>query len=286
MNNSKGTIIAAVIGAVATLLTAFFSVNYGEQKMQKNLQNSIEKVTGDNNTININSVDDFIKDYQNTKISNDRYAKQLEESEKELKDIKKQMGDVPDFKFKDLKLTINGKEIPINSTKSIVVIDGQEYYSKELAENFLNDNQDVTIKNNTMFIGKVIADKSNLVDQRVVDIKGDFVNNEETTDSYGNTHFNSIACGYIDGTIIYNLNRKYNFLKCSFSIKEDAEIDQYTNIIIEADNSQVYSIKMTKLKEPVIDVEIPINNCSLLKISCANKDGSCSCIISDAVVYN
>lgn len=76
-------------------------------------------------------------------------------------------------------MTINGKEVPINSTKSMVVIDGQEYYSKELAQNILNDNQDITMKNDIMFIGKVIADKANLVDQRVVYVSGDFVTGEE-----------------------------------------------------------------------------------------------------------
>lgn len=61
----------------------------------------------------------------------------------------------------------------------MVVIDGQEYYSKELAQNILNDNQDITMKNDIMFIGKVIADKANLVDQRVVYVSGDFVTGEE-----------------------------------------------------------------------------------------------------------
>lgn len=109
---------------------------------------------------------------------------------------------------------------------------------------------------------------------------------KKVTDSYGNTHYNSIVCERYDGRIIYNLNRKYSLLKCSFSINENGNINQYTSIVIEADGVQVYSIEMTKLDEPITDVEIPINNCLLLKISCENEEGSCSCIISDAIVYN
>ena len=59
-------------------------------------------------------------------------------------------------------------------------LNGREYYSKELAENFLDETQSITIKDNTIFIGKVIADKANLVDQRVMDISGDFVNGEKS----------------------------------------------------------------------------------------------------------
>lgn len=69
-------------------------------------------------------------------------------------------------------------------------------------------------------------------------------------------------------------------------MNEDGSTEGYTSIIIEADNEQVYSGTITKLQEPIIDIEIPINNCLLLKISCEHENASCSCIISDAIVYN
>jgi len=288
MSNSKGTIIAAVIGAVATLLAAFFSANYGEQKMQKNLQNSIDKVTGDNNTININNIDDFIKDYQNTKVSNDRYAKQLEESEKELEDIKKQVGDVPDFKFKDLKLTIDGEEMPFDSTNSMVTIDGRDYFDKNFVDSLLGGNRELTIKENNAYIGRVIKDKVNLADKWLVDsTPGGYVEFQDSvTDSFGNMCANAIKFDGENSYAVFNLEEGYSLFKCRIALMEDVDSDINEQVIIKADNKVVYkSPSLNKTKKPFVKADIPIKNCSLLTIE-FHSDGYGKGIISDASVYN
>lgn len=289
----KAALITGILGAMATVTAAVIGANVGEKNAVQQLYSQITTVNGNNNTVTVNSVDDFINHYskllnenETLKAQNSQYFADYTEQKNINNNLEVQLSEDPVISYNDFGLCIDGNDIPINKQESIITIDGREYYSKELAEKFLDKNQSITIKNNTIFIGKVIADKANLVDQRVMDISGDFVNGEKATDSYGNPHFNSITCGYYDGTIIYNLSRKYNYLKCSFSINEDGSMEGYTSIIIEADNEQVYNGTITKLQDPIIDVEIPINNCSLLKISCEHEDASCSCIISDAIVYN
>lgn len=289
----KAALITGILGAVATVAAAFIGSNVGEKNAVQQLYSQITTINGNNNTITVNSVDDFITQYnkllnenETLKAQNSQYFADYTEQKNINNSLEVQLSDNPVVSYNDVGLCVEGNDMPINKQKSMITIDGREYYSKELAEKFLDKNQSLTIKDNTIFIGKVIADKADLTDQRVMDISGDFVNGEKATDSYGNPHFNSITCGYYDGTIIYNLNRQYNYLRCSFSINEDGSTEGYTSIRIEADDEQVYSETITKLQDPIIGVEIPINNCSLLKISCEHEDASCSCIISDAIVYN
>jgi len=289
----KAAIITGLLGIIGTISAAIIGKDIGEKDAVQQLYSQMTAIYGDNNTVTINSVDDFIAQYnkvisenETLKAQNSQYFADYTEQKNISNSLEAQLGENPNFLFKNMGLCIDGEDIIINKQNSIVTIDGREYYSKELAENFLDEDQNITIKDNTLFIGKVIADTANLIDQRIVDISGDFVNGDKAIDSYGNSHFNAITCGYYDGRIIYNLNRNYNYLKCSFSINEDGDLNGYTSIIVEADNEQVYNVTITKLQEPIIDIEIPINNCSLLKISCENEDAACSLIISDAIVYN
>ncbi len=289
----KAALITGILGIVGTVTAAFIGKNFGEENAVQRLYSQITTINGNNNTVTVNSVDEFVTQYnkllnenETLKSQNSQYFSDYTEQKNINNSLELQLGERPVVLYNSLGLCIDGEDIPINKQNSTITIDGREYYSKELAESLLDINQSITIKDNTIFIGKVIADKANLVDQRVMDIRGDFVNGEKAIDSYGNTHVNSITCGYYDGTIIYSLKRQYNYLRCSFSINEDGSTEGYTSIIIEADGEQVYSDSITKLQDPIIDIEIPINKCSLLKISCAHEDASCSCIISDAIVYN
>lgn len=294
------TIIAACIGAIATIAAAIIGVIAGKNIEQKNIQKQFNtamgngvNIVGNENEITINDIENFMNNYQvlqeqkeSLLDQNEKYFNDLTEANSKIEELQLQTDNIPAFNYSSLSLSVDAEDIPINKNNSMVTIDGREYVSKEIAEKLLDENQNMTIKDDTLFIGKVVADRANLVDQDVIEISGDFVNGEKVTDSYGNTHLNAIYCKRYDGRVIYNLKRKYNFLKCSFSIEENGNIDQYTTIIIKVDDIQVYSIEITKLDEPITNVEIPINNCSLLQISCENEDGSCSCIISDAIIYN
>lgn len=284
-SKNKGTIIAATIGAIATILAAIISSNYQQKKMQTILQNSIEKVTGDNNTININSVDDFIKDYQKVLTSNDRYAQQLEDTSKELEETKKQIVDTPLLNFKDLQLTIDGEEIPIDSTKSMVTIDGRDYLDKSFVDNLMGTDRQLVIKDNGAYIGKIIKDKMSLTDKWIVDSDGvDFT--DSITDSYGNMCTNAMEFSGSESYAIFNLEEGYSLFKCRIALKDEVSSDITEKIVVKADDKAVYtSPALSKTKKPFIEADIPIKNCSLLTIEC-NADGYGHCIISDASVYN
>lgn len=282
---NKVTLIASIIGAVATISVGFIGgSSYGQQKLQKNFQNSFEKITGDNNTVNINNVDGFIKDYQNLMTSNDRYAKQLEDATKELEELKAQMGETPIFKFKNLRLTIDGEEIPLNSTNSMAIIDGREYLDKSFVDNLLGSDRSLTIKEDEAFVGKIIQDKTDLINEHIVD--SDSVNIPDSiTDSYGNMYVNAMEF-YEDSYIIFNLKEEYTLLKCGFSIKENAYSDVTGRIVIKADDRVVYtSPALGKTIKPFIKTDIAIKNCSLLTIE-YHAESYGHGIVSNAVIYN
>lgn len=287
MNTSnKVTIVVGILGAIATVSSAYLSSNYAEQKIMKNLQNSIGEVSGSNNTITLNDVNDFIKDYEKIKVSNDRYATQLEDANKELKELKEQIGDTPIIKFKNLGLTINGKESNIDANKSFVNVDGRDYIDKTFIEEIIGDKKSFTIKNDNAYIGKIVQGQTDLSDKWVVD-SSEVYSPDTITDSYGNELIGAYEFKYRDSKIIFNMDKEYSLLKFKLSVNSDAEIDGKASITIKADDKTVYTSPMLDKKtKPFVKEDIPINNCSLLTIECYSNEYSISCIVSDAIVYN
>lgn len=172
----------------------------------------------------------------------------------------------------------------------MVSIDGREYFSKEITQKLIPDDQNMTIKDDTLFIGKVIADKANLSSQRVVD---SFIydNVDNIVDSYGNIHtntlcFNPSCYNSRDAYVIFNLDDKFNYLDMPISISENTEANSHGILIIKADDNVVYtSDQLVLTTKPFSLKSIPINKCSLLTIN-YNYNGFNQCIISDAIVYN
>lgn len=289
MKNNAVTIIAAVIGAIATIVAAFIGKNVGEKNAVQQLYSQITTINGSNNTITVNSIDDFVAQYnkvinenETLKAQNSQYFADYTEQKNISDSLESQLGEQPVVSYNNLGLCIDGEDIPINKQKSIVTIDGSEYYSKELAEKFLNEDQNITIKDDTLFIGKVVADKANLIGQWAIEA---FDCNIETTikDSYGNIHNNALIM-WTDGGITYNLDNKYDLLKLKISCYDEGE-DGYEIITIKADEEIVYISPEINLYSKTIEADIPINKCSTLTITC-NGSPFYRCIISDAIVYN
>lgn len=69
----------------------------------------------------------------------------------------------------------------------------------------------VTIQDEVMYLGKVVAEKEDLFTQRIVD-SNDYDVVDNVTDSFGNTHTNSgrISRG---GKVCYSLNEKFSLLR-------------------------------------------------------------------------
>ena len=80
----------------------------------------------------------------------------------------------------------------------------------------------------------------------------------------------------------------HGIFNINISMSEDIYSDTTGMVTIKADDNVVYSKELNKYTEPVLEIDIPINNCSLLKI-CYDSNHNFSsegCIISDAILYN
>lgn len=140
----------------------------------------------------------------------------------------------------------------------------------------------MTIKDGTLFIGKVIADKAYLLDQYQMDISWCNIENS-ITDSFGNICVNAIHFWHFQsGYVMYNLEEKYLNLKCKISGTSKSPMEGGSTVYIFADDNIIYtSPQINKLTDPY-EVDIPINNCKVLKIRVDNN----TAIISDAILYN
>ena len=274
-------------------------MGYGKSSEQKNIQNEIQAAMGnvvnfmgDNNEVTINSVKDLVDEYQRLQSQNKslldqntKYFNNLSEANYQVNALQTKTNDIPQIKFNDLSLLIDVQDIAINKNNSMVTIDGRNYFSREIVESLISDGQNFTIKDDTLFIGKVIAEKANLFGQNVLNKSRHLQYMNTVKDSYGNTRTNVIMNGYYRSSIIYSLNKRYSYLKCTVSISEDYYFGYTTTLTIISDEEIVYSSDITKTTEPY-DIEVPINNCKLLTIQFDSNIGSDGCIISDAIVYN
>lgn len=288
----KAALITGILGIVGTVTAAFIGKNFGEENAVQQLYSQITTINGNNNTVTVNSVDEFVTQYnkllnenETLKSQNSQYFSDYTEQKNINNNLELQLGERPVVTYENIGLCINGEDIPINKQNSIVIIDGREYYSKELAESFLDDTQNITIKEDTLFIGKVIADKASLFDQHIHDaLFAEIVNTSK--DAFGNSHSNVL---YFNDAqyhkIIFALNKEYSLLKMKFVPSEDSKIDNYGNLIIYADKDPVRSFDNLNKESSPFEDEIPINNCTLLTIE-YNSGFNNQFLIYDAIVYN
>lgn len=251
------------------------------------VETDIDKSTNSNTPNNDakSSVEDS-DEYKQLLNEKNNLQEENEALKNQINELKSNNADLPIIEYKDLGLSINGEDIPINRSDSMVTINGREYVSKEIADKLISNNESLSISDDTIYIGKIISEKSNLFDKHVNDKSNcSFYDNE--TDSYGNMRSNVL---YFNDSrshnIIFTLNREYSLLKFTISIGEYADTGKTGNIIVKADNDIVYTFEgLNKQTEPFETPDIPINNCSLLTIE-YNSESYNQCIISDAIVYN
>lgn len=284
--------ILGIIGAIlAAIIGAYIGKNNGTQEMLGQIKTTIGNIDGDYTNITINDIGNFVIDYEDTKKENEslktlnsQLTNQLDESISENDLLKKQLGDTPILNFRDIKLSVNGEEIPINSQNSMVNIEGRDYFAKEIVDNLITNENFFDIKDGVLYIGKIIKDKSDLFEQWVVSDFNIYRNNS-MTDSYGNIHTNAIR--FVSGAnIIYNLNNKYSLIKFDLSACESSDMNRNGVLTIKADDNVVYTSPIiTKTTKLFSEVDVPINNCSLLTIE-YSTEGYIPCIMSNAMIYN
>ena len=165
-------LIIDIVKIIASLLVGIFG---GSLIQNAYVQSQVANVNGDGNTININSVDDLVKNYnkiseenETLKDQNKEYFENNKESKETIENLQKQLGDTPSIELNDLGLCIEGEDKNINKSNSYAIINGADYYSEEFLNSLVPDSTSITIKDDTMFLGKVVADKSSLLDRKSV----------------------------------------------------------------------------------------------------------------------
>lgn len=287
---TKATYIVGIVGAIATIVASIIGLNGGKSIEQKNIQQQVNNILGDNSNVTINDISEIVLDYENLKEENESFKKQnieyfnnIEMQKEEINELKNQAKEIPIFEFQNLKFFVDGREKNIDAYKSAVTIDGKTYYSKDFITSLLEEDQSISTKDGTLFVGKVISEKTNLFQQWIVDSVV-VEQKDNTTDTYGNKYTNAMLLRGDNAYIIYNMDRKYSNLKFDLAVNENS--NGYGIIIIKADDNIVYtSQELMITTEPIKNIDIPINNCSLLTIE---LDGSYDsrCIISEAIAYN
>lgn len=295
----KSAWVSGILGVIGTVSAAIIGVNAGKSTEQKSIQNEINEVMGDivnvigdGNDITINDIKNLIEDYQNLKVQNDslnaqntKYFDDLTKSNRQVDELQKLLEDIPDIQYKDLGLSINGNIIPINSLKSSVIINNRTYFSDDFIKNLISSDTNMSIQDNTIYIGKIIKNKSLLIDQWEFG-HSDARIYDSVTDSYGKMYTNSLVFPTSNCYITYNLNREFSLLRFNLSVRDNADDGKVGTLTIKADDEIVYtSPEISKTTEKFEVSDIPINNCSLLTIE-YNSIGENDCIMSDIEIYN
>lgn len=298
----KSTVVAAIIGGVCTvcaaIITGVLTQQHSKQEVLAEINAEFSNITGNNNQITINDIGDFFEDYQYLKDQNQQlqqlntqYYEQIQAKDKLLSDdsnqieeLQNQLAVSPIITYQNMELFISANKIPINTSNSVITIDGREYLSREIVDRLLPDREILTIKDGAIYVGPVISESANLFDQWVMQGYVDSV--DTCTDSYGNQYTNVYRLQNNE-RVIFSLSGQYSQLRLSAAVQRGYDEDDGI-ITIKADDTIVYTSSLLSYKtEPFTEVSIPINNCSLLTIE-HNVSGYHDdfCIISDAIVYN
>lgn len=266
---------------------------YEKKKIYKNINSS---VIGDGNVVSFNNVDEFIKDYQNTiedngKLNdqNTEYYKNYVEIKEQNELLKNQLNDRSSVVYRNLGLYVDSSNISIVSDKSQAVIDGKEYYAKSVIEGIVGNNKTITTDDNYMYIGKKVSDRTSLFSDKiwVVDKKNCDVNVSKK-DSRGNNRSNALQLTYNNSYIIYNTDKKYNYISFIILIADGSSNTNNVTVSLKDENENViYSTEISKLDEPIKVTDVAINSCSTLKVEATTANYNlCYCLISEAYVYN
>lgn len=203
--------------------------------------------------------------------------------------LKNQLNDRSYVVYRNLGLYVDSSNISIASDKSQAVIDGKEYYAKSVIEGIVGNNKTITTDDNYMYIGKKVSGRTSLFSDKiwVVDKKNCDVNVSKK-DSRGNNRSNALQLTYYDSYIIYNTDKKYNYISFIISIADGSSNTNNVTVSLKDENENViYSTEISKLDEPIKVTDVAINSCSTLKVEATTANyNSCYCLISEAYVYN
>lgn len=296
-----GIVVAIITGVISFFVGKDAGINIGEQNTVKEINQGIySEGSFSQNTINNypENVDStrFIIDTYNTMLANvddlqkentdlkeklnDKSAEETEQIcllqdkidilmrenkdlEDEKEELSKTLDEYPVIEFKDIGLVEEGIEININKKKSITYIDGKQYFSREIIDYVLGEDNILTLKDDSLHIRKVIVDRALLKDQYIIDSSSAYYNN--VNDSYNNNYIDALYFQGSSGRIIYNLNGKYEKIKGTIAVLKGGSLDKVSELQIYADNVSILNVNIDKMTEP-FEFEENIFNAKTLKI--------------------
>lgn len=217
--------------------------------------------------------------------SNSTYETELKELQDRVSISEAQLSDMPQFEFQDLGLTVYGDEQQIDKNKSLAKIDGQMYFSQDVVESIINDKNELTIKDDMLYVGRVIKDKEKLNNLWVVQqVRAKIESNIK--DSFGNFYTNEMVLYSSNAEVTFNINNDYDLLKLKIAITEGTYPNSNATVYIYADDANIKTVEnLNKLTEPIILNELPLNKASKLTLKISSNTVNTG-IIVEGEVYN
>lgn len=281
------SIIVALIGVIGTISAAIIGVKWGKSNI-----NVIVELDGKNIVLKDSDVQELASENEDLKGLVSEYELRIEKLESEKTDIMAQLGNIsgelneaPSIEFHNLGLSIDGEEKTINRNKATVYINGVQYYSQDFVDNLLPSNMAITVKDDMLYIGKIVNEKANLFDMAVIEKAFYSYFYDSIKDTYGNVYGSALVFEYHDNFTTFNANRGYSHFKCIVAMQDG--YNGNGSLQIKTDGNIVYtSSEITNMTEP-FEIDIPINQASTISIGTIGENYSGSRIlIANAVLYN
>ena len=293
--DSKGKvkIVCAVITLAGSCISFFAGNKSGINSQNKYIKSQVANVYGDDNTVTINSVNDLIKEYvaltkrnYTLEKQNQQYFDENTDLKATKKDLEDKTAGQPEYSFVSAGLMIDGDSVPVDTVNSVILFNGKEYWSKELASKLVSNDKQIRRLDDSIIVGNIVADPTNLFSLHINDSSG-AVLSDMGNDSYGNAHSNVLSSyDSMSGHAVFVLNRKYKYLRMSIAASDSCRDNATMQYTIKSDGNVVYTSKtFNKQTQPFSEAAIDIGNCNLLTIE-FSTDNFGESFIYDAVVFN
>ena len=212
--DKKRLVIESIVAILCVLIGNVWGKNsstyyYNGQKITETELNAIMDENSEYKSLNNNLQKDMeiltVKMESLTK-DNDNYKKTNHEFLDENKSLKEQIDLYPSLEYKSIGLIKNGEEQTINKNQSVLIANGNQYFSRDFIDSLVGTDKSVTIKDDMMYIGKIIAEQASLSKQWVM-TKSHVDVGSNVIDSYGNNHTDAFLFWDRNNSIKINLEK-------------------------------------------------------------------------------
>lgn len=294
------TVLAAIIGAGATITAAVIGVYAGRAYEQNIVQNQIEEVLGNNvnvvgdgNTITVNDIKSLAENYiklqdqydelqdqnsfllgenmrcnENLQDANDKISELSSETDQEIRQLQSQISNMYNVDFQNISLTING--IDSGYVDRTATINNETFYSMGFLQ-YMVDNQAVSSDTARLFVGKVQSEEQMPVS--LFDLKP-FTRLDRTefttkfTDTYGNIYNQVIkiivsTSSTPHNELEYYLDGKYKVFSFDVAFEQDNDFNEY-QLVIRGDGQILKTVSLVR-KSKIEHCEIDISDIEFLQ---------------------